>query len=433
MKNEAKKKTGHSILTYRVRLYDRHFVWLQGTFKLYGQVVKHFFDVLNKEEELLLQSDFQLLRMLETKCIGTKEMKAAGVKPEYPLAGFPKVPLYFRRSAINTAIDLARKKAEHVEPNMVLYKGMYQNFTDKTIDLKLFDGDRWEWVTYPFTGREFPDEAVKLSPMLVLKEKTAWLEVPLSFEVEDVRTVKERMQTAERICALSFPDNDTLAVAVIMDRNGKEVAHHFFRGGKAKEEQRRKVLRKIGLSEESRGQEAGRQREKELQSKTDAKAAELHEKPRENSTLYAGLKEINRYYAHNISRQILNYCRKQNIKVIVVPNYEKGIDFTGKRYLKTDTYRWLGRSIIKNLKYKAFGAGIVVTSVKPYHTADCCSECGEKIRRYNEGYNAGKNYYGGKLFQCPNGHSGNAGQNTARNVGKIFLNYFPVEETAEET
>lgn len=412
MEQTSKKQIGHSTLTYRVRLYDRHFDRLKETKELYDRVVKHFFEVLTQEEDLLLQSDFLLLRALETKCIGTKEMKAAGVSPQYPLTGFPKVPLYFRRSAINTAIDLARKKATTLNPNMVLYKGMYQEFTDKTIQIKLLCNGKWEWVTYPFSGREFPEGTERLSPMLVLDKKTAWLEVPVSFPVEDVRTVKERMKTEECICALAFPDNDTLAVAALLDRNGNELEHRFFRGGKQKEEQRRRVLEKIRISEESRGFEARKNVTKVM----------------ENTGYYAELKDINRHYAHSISRQILDFCREQNIKVLVVPNYEKSIDFSDKRYLKTDAYRWLGRSIIKNLKYKAFQQGIVVTSIRPYHIADCCSECGEKIRRYNQGHTAGKNYYGGKLFTCPNGHSGNAALNTAKNVGKSFLTYFPAKE-----
>ena len=133
---------------------------------------------------------------------------------------------------------------------------------------------------------------------------------------------------------------------------------------------------------------------------------------------------LNHYYIHSISRQILDYCLEQNIKVIVVPNYEMGMDFSGKKYLKTDSYRWLGRSIIKHLKYKAFQQGIVVTSVPPYHISDCCSECGAKIRKYNEGHTAGVHYYGGRLFLCPNGHKGNTARNTARNVGKYFLAYY---------
>lgn len=413
METTSKKQTGHAILAYRVRLYDRHFAWLKTTKELYDRVVKHFFDVLSKEEDLLAQSDFLLLRALEVKCIGTKEMKATGIKPEYPFVDFPKIPLYFRRSAINTAIDLARKKAETMDPNMVLYKGMYQKFSDKTIDLKLFNGEKWVWVTYPFTGRKLPEGADCLSPMLVLEKKAAWLEVPVSFEVEDVRTVKERMNTEERICALSFPDNDALAVAVILSREGEELEHRFFRGGKAKEEQRRRILQRIRISRESRGRDDG--------IKGDSANTEAS---KENTSLYAELQDVNQHYAHSISRQILNYCLEQGIKVIVVPNYETGIDFRDKQYLKTDAYRWLGRSIIKKLKYKAFREGVVVTSVRPYHISDCCSECGAKIRKYNEGHTAGQNYYGGKLFLCPNGHNGNAARNTAKNVGKSFLTYF---------
>ena len=411
MSSENKRKTGHAILRYRVRLYDRHFAWLNATKELYVKVTKHFFHVLSQETELLEQSDFLLLRTLETKCIGTKEMKTKGILPEYPLSVFPKIPLYFRRSAINAAIDLARKKAGNIEPNMVLYKGMYQNFTDHTIDLKLYNGEKWVWVTYPFTGREFPAEATKLSPMLVIEKKNAWLEVPLSFEVEDVRTVKERMQTEERICAVSFPDYDVLAVAVILSKEGKEEQHKFFRGGKEKEHRRQKLMERLRISEESRGAK-------------DKKQEPAVRQNEENVATYRSLGDLNHHYVHSISHQILEFCLEQNIKVIVVPNYESGIDFRGKKYLKTDAYRWLGRSIISNLKYKAFGQGIVVTSVRPYHITDCCSECGAKIRRYNEGHTAGRNYYGGKLFLCPNGHKGNVAYNTAINVGKNFLTYY---------
>ena len=396
---------GHAILSYRVRLYDRHFAWMKATKELYCKVTEHFLKVLWQKPELLELSDFLLLRSLEEMCIGTKEMKAAGTSPAYPLEGFPKIPLYFRRSAINAAIDLARKKAVHPEQNMVLYKGMYRNFTDKTIELKLFTGDGWVWGTYPFTGREFPPEATKLSPMLIIKKKDAWLDVPLSFAVDDIRTVKERMQTEKRICAVSFPDYDVLAVAVILSEDGTVEQQRFFRGGKEKEHRRTKLKERLAISEKSRAS-------------SERKAGS------ENAGLYEAFKNLNHYYAHLISREILDFCLEQNIKVIAVPNYETTIDFRDKQYLKTDSYRWLGRSIISNLKYKAFQQGIVVTSVRPYHIADCCSECGEKIRRYNEGHAAGKNYYGGKLFVCPNGHKGNAAKNAAVNVGRNFLAYY---------
>lgn len=409
-----RKKNGYSIVTYQVRLYDRHFRWLKQTQELYEKVVQHFFFVLKKEQTLVELSDFLVLRALETKCIGTKEMKVQGILPEYPLDGFPKIPLYFRRSAINTAIDLVRKQADvenlscfHLP--MTLYKGMYQNFMDTSIELKLFNGERWVWVTYPFTGRDFPEGAERLSPMLVLKKKQAYLYVPISLEVEDIRTVQERMKTEDRICAVSFPDYEVLAVVVLFSKEGEELEKKFFRGGKQKEFQRKQMIHRLMESQNSRGGE---------------KKAESTETVRENATIYNKLQEINRYYAHSISKQIVDYCLKQNIKLIVVPNYETAIDFRNKRYLKTDAYRWIGRSIIQKLKYKAFLHGIVVTSVRPYHISDTCSFCGEPIQKYNEGHIAGKKYYGGKLFQCPNGHKGNTAWNTARNIGKSFLSYY---------
>ena len=422
MEKEGKQKTGHSIRTYRVRLYDRHLNWIKETKELYLRVVHHFLQVLIQEEGMLGQSDYLLLRELEAICIGTKEMKAEGVAPKYPLKEFPKIPLYFRRSAINAAVDLARKGAINAEPNMVLYKGMYQNFTDGSVEIKLFNGEKWVWVTYPFTGRDFPKDAERLSPMLVLEKKAAWLEVPVSFAVSDVRTVKERMETEDHICALSFPDNDALAVAVILSKEAKMMGSRYFKGGKEKEEYRRRILHRIQASEESRHGEFKKVKEQNSMNQCEAQSKE--HLPKENSHLYAELKNLNRHHAHDVSRKIVEFCLEEEIKVIVVPNYEKAIDFRDKKYLKTDAYRWLGRSIIKNLKYKAFQQGIVVTSIKPYHISDRCSVCGEAIAKYNEGHTAGKNYHGGKLFVCPNGHKGNTAENSARNIGKQFLSYY---------
>lgn len=450
MEQENKQKTGHCILTYRVRLYDRQYDWLQQTRDLYTKVVAHFFEVLTKEQDLLPLSDFLLLRALEEKCIGTKEMKEKGIPVLYPMVDFPKIPLYFRRSAINAAIALKRqcmlttlwneeetscsfdtmkdreekKLYESICANcaFTLYKGMYQNFTETSIELKLFTGEKWKWVMYPFfCSRPFPKEAKKMSPSLVLKSKEAWLNVPLSFEVSDIRTVKERMEQEERICAVSFPDYHVMAAAVILSKEGKVVEQQLFLGGKQREHQRKKILKQIKRSQGSRSNNNQPIKESLESIEVEKETVSIE---RENKHLYEKLHKINQYYVQNISRKIVTYCVERNIKVIVVPNYDESIDFSKRRYLHTDSYRWLGRSIIKKLKYKAFQQGIVVTSVKPYHSSDSCSECGAKIKKYNEGYRANERYFGGKLFVCPNGHKGNTAYNTAKNIGKIFLAYW---------
>lgn len=425
MTEQKEEKKGYSIVSYRIRLYDRHMDRLLLTKQLYNRVAGHFFSVLCLKKDLLKQSDFLLLRELEVLCIGTKELKENGRTPEFPLEGFPKIPLYFRRSAINAAIAMARKKSNDCwnsahdmeeerqaaipEFPMVLYQGMYRNFTGQTIELKLYDGNRWEWICYPFSGRKFPENAKLLSPSLVFQKKQAYLDVPVQSVVQDIRTVKERMEQEEYICAISFPDYDVSAVAVIMDKQGEEVTNCFFRGGREREHRRKRLQERLEKSKDSRRVSG----------------------PEENKSIYTGIRRLNQHYAHTISRQLVNYCVQQGIKTIVVPNYEESIDFHNKRYLHTDSYRWLGRAIIKNLKYKAFREGIVVTSVKPYKTARICSECRATIRKYNEGHAAGETYYGGKLFVCPNGHQGNTALNNAKNVGKLFLGYF--EEKDEKS
>ena len=407
MEQEKGTKLGYTIVTYRVRLYDRHFEWLKETKLLYEAVTKHFLGVLQSEPELLSQSDFLLLRELEEKCIGTKEMKAAGKQPIYPLTDFPKVPLYFRRSAINAAIALARKqvgKAEdEINVGMTLYKGMYREFLEDSIELKLLHNGKWKWVKYPFTGRRIPEAQKRLSPTLVLGKRDAWLHIPISLTVNDVSTVKERMKVTDKICAIYFPDQDVMAVAVLLDKEGKELEYQYFRGGKQRAHLKQQILCKIQVSEQSRGKPKGE---------------------KENRHLLEQLYDINQYYAHSISRQLVNYCLEKNVKVIVVPNYDIPLNITGKAYLKTDVYRWIGRSIINKLKYKAFAEGMVVTSIKPVHIVSRCSQCGAEINRYNEGHRAGKHYYGGKLFYCACGHKGNTARNAAVNVGKTFLGYF---------
>lgn len=403
---QKKEKTGYTIVTYRVRLYDRHFDWLQETNAWYGKVTAHFLEVLKQEPELLEQSDFLLLRTLEEMCIGTKEMKAAGKKPAYPLENFPKIPLYFRRSAINTAIDLARKHSKNLEETectMTLYKGMYQNFLENSIELKLFHDGKWKWVKYPFTGRAFPDGEKRLSPELMIEKKAAWLHVPVSLTVADARTVKERMETEGKICAVYFPDRDVMAVAVLLDKTGQKLECHFFRGGNQRQHLQNQILLHIEGSQQSRGKRKTKQ---------------------ESSRWYRQLQQLNRHYAHLISRQILEYCLEKDVKVIVTPNYEIPLNFKDKQYLKTNEYHWIGRSIINKLKYKAFAEGVVVTSIHPAHIVSHCSRCGAEIKRYNEGHRAAKQYHGGKLFTCSCGNKGNTAENAAINIGKTFLSYY---------
>ena len=131
----------------------------------------------------------------------------------------------------------------------------------------------------------------------------------------------------------------------------------------------------------------------------------------DNKKIFQKIENLNDYYAHQISRQILEYGKKHQIQVIAVPNYEMGIEFSKRKYFEGNRFDWIGRKIIKYLKYKAFQEGMIVGTVRPYHISDSCAECGSRILKYN----------GGKLYVCSKGHRGNSGLNTARNIGQHFL------------
>ena len=52
-------------ITYKMKLYHRHWEELILTKKLYNQVLKFYYEILLEQEELLELSNFLLLRELE--------------------------------------------------------------------------------------------------------------------------------------------------------------------------------------------------------------------------------------------------------------------------------------------------------------------------------------------------------------------------------
>lgn len=418
-----KEKNEYATITYRFRFYDKHLDWLYETRLLYNRVVKHYYNLLVDHSDWLSMTNFNLLRELEVVTVGTREMKKAGKEAICPLTDFPTIPLYFRRAAINCAISMMRSfqaQKSYIENRQqekgssrtlslastfsaapVYYKGMYKEWKEGSILLKVYTGEKWKWNCYRFTGRKLPEEAEVLSPTLYVEEKQACLHVPIRKPVEDFRSVKERMQSEEKIFAVSFPGNDSIAVGAVLRKDGSFEKSVFFQGGS------------------------------ELKAKKNTLKRKWREQQKKGNTGKKYLKKIenlNTDKAHLISRRILNFCREEKIKIIVVPKYQQAIDFSTRAYLKTDSFEWIGRRVIRYLKYKAFLEGIMVSTVPTWHISNCCSECGAGIRRYNEGHTPGRNYYGGQLFLCPNGHRGNSGLNTAKNVGRRFLSYYQEKE-----
>ena len=103
--------------------------------------------------------------------------------------------------------------------------------------------------------------------------------------------------------------------------------------------------------------------------------------------------------------------------MIAIPDYQGNLGLNRKPYFQYSDYDWIGRRIIEYTAYKSFQKGIVLCRIPVKGISEKCSQCGAKIKRYNEGHKPGMGYLGGRLYLCPNGHKGNTAINIAENIG----------------
>ena len=312
------KKTGFRTITYRFRLYCDHMDWLKETKQMYNRVLAFYYDVIRKEPEIWDVPKLKMMRELELLTVGSKAEESTDTK--YPVP-FEKVPLYFRRAAINDAIRLqvsfrtgeenGAKQAEGFDASPIYYKGMYKEFTNTSIRLKLFNGDKWVWedCTIDTCGRTMPEEEQMMSPIIVLEKGRAMLHVPVKEEVEDVRTVKERLGDSEKICAAYFPNSDTMAALVVLDGTGKLLESRFIHGGKDLAHRKKVLLERIEKNRKSMGfdKKSGK-KQISADDETVGTGENANEKvlpPDENKSLKEKIHRITDDTAHKVSREIL--------------------------------------------------------------------------------------------------------------------------------
>lgn len=412
---EYMEKKGYCTTTHCMRLYCEHPEWVKLTVDYYNKVLTFYYEYLLLNRQLLSLTNQKLLRELEIKTLGEKKKEK---EAEYPLP-YEKVPLYFRRAAINTAISMTRsfqtkhynwkqsigkpepKPAKNINASPIFYKGMYRNFLASSIELKLWNGKKWIWVECTFKKQIWKPELKLLSPTLKLYNKKIMLHVPVVSIVEDVRTLQERIESKEKYCAIAFPNNDNLAVLAIMDENGHLLDSLFIKGEKELTHRRNYLINQIKKSKACM--------------KDESKSIAAYPHFRRKIT------NLTDHFAHLVSRKIIDYCKEKEIKIIILPNYNQSINFNTINYLNRTNYDWIGRRIIQYIKYKAFKEGIIVIGVNPTHTADCCHLCGAVLYKYNEGYSPNIKFFGGKRYVCQNGHQGSTGLNNAMNLGNKFL------------
>ena len=468
---------GYAITTYKIQLNYKHLDWFKQTQSLFDAVLAFYYELLEKQPEALSLTNQNLLRHLELQTIKQRD----GTQPETPLP-FKKIPLYFRRAAINAAISMYRsytsklrdwetgqekqmeneelrvensgpesqsdsesnqigdadlfqhsplsilnsplKKGRPSRPrrlhmSMLYYKGMYKDFADGQILLKLYTGKTWAWVKHRYTGRPFPENAERMSPTIVIKKKKVMLHIPVKEVVEDSRTAKERVKQNESFVAVALTGSDTLAVCTTIQADGRATAPYFIKGGKELAHRRKQLL---GYTKRNT---AGNKAPRLITQPVGNDALSVPQEHRPNKKYYDKITRVTDHYAHEVSRKIVDYAARQGAKIIVMPAYGNTFAKGTLPYLKTNVMDFIGRRIIRYTSYKAWQAGIVVTFNSVGNAKKECSHCGSVIYKYNTEYQPpSQNFYGGKNFRCKEGHKGSTVLNTARNIGKSFYGTF---------
>ena len=464
---------GYAITTYKIQLNYKHLDWFKQTQSLFDAVLAFYYKLLEKQPEALSLSNQNLLRHLELQTIKQRD----GTPPETPLP-FEKIPLYFRRAAINAAISMYRSYmsklrawqagqvesgrlkveserseslcdsdsnqnakgilAQNLSPStfnfppkgrpsrprrlhmsMLYYKGMYKDFADGHVLLKLYTGKTWAWVKHRYTGRPFPENAELMSPTIVIRKKKVMLHIPVKESVEDSRTAKERVQQNEKFVAVALTGSDSLAVCTTIQADGRATAPYFIKGGKELAH-RRKLL----LGYTKRGI-AGNNTPRFMTHTVGNAAFVVPQGHRPNAKYYDKITRVTDHYAHEVSRKIVDYAIKQGAKLIVLPELKESFDQAKKPYLGKTPYDFIGRRIARYVQYKAWQQGLVAMTSKPYYASTRCYHCDAPIAKHNTEYqNPSANFYGGKNFVCKEGHRGSTALNSARNLGKGFYERF---------
>ena len=401
----TEKTTGYCTITYKLRLYIKHIEYVKLTKDIYNQVVLFYYNLLLENVEFLNLSNQYCLRELEKLTIISRD----GKKPEKYLD--MDLPTYFRRAAINQAIGSVRAyimlqsnfeksdKKLGKEPSVttefncspVFYKGMYKDLTSESVTLKLWNGYKWEWYHTKLNGRTFDDKLESLSPTLVVNSRYVMMHLPVKELVEDVRPVKERMQDDNlKVCGVTFSNTNNIAICTIVNRKGEFVKSKFISGGNFYKSQTEEILSQI---------KRNRQKSSQVLGKADHKR------------YWEKLNRIRQNTAHLVSKEIIDFCLDNEVKVISIAKVEDDVPTFEHKVGKYSPIT-LRRIIVNYLSYKSFKDGILVTTVRQNYTASKCNKCRAKVKRIDNEY------------VCENGHKGNYYFNTAMNIGKMCLKKF---------
>lgn len=413
--------------------------WQAETKALFNRVIAFYFELYQAHPLLLDLDQKEALSQAEKLTHHTQK----NPHPLWPLdeAVSADIPAMVRRAAINAARGAFKsfhtnyrrwqkqkekfaargKQFHHCPPvpsrafnfNLPFYAGMFKEWTDRSLMVKLYSGTSWQWVKLHLTKQARPLQVGWEAgcPVLIQRRGRFRLHTPLEKKLEKPVKAVEQVATEPdlKVCAIHLNLGDTQAVCTIVQADGTAGATLFIRGGAFLHARRKRLLGKVAVKR--------------------SKTGVLAEGEQDNKSLWAKIRAIEESEAHRISRRIVDFARGHGANILVFEHLGKLRPVKGGYSKRSNEKRayWLKGRMVQYALYKAWEHGILTCQVSPAFTSQDCANCGQRpVARYAEGQAPLGYQPGGPLFLCPACFKrGHADRNASLNIGfRFFIRSF---------
>ena len=333
---------------------------------------------------------------------------------KYP--SFRKFPSYLRRAAIADAIgiissfqtryrewQLGIRKHRKVRPPRLtamcqsypaLYKGQQVKYNDdyQSVDLKVWNGSDWVWLEkIPVKGHGLNRHKVignqMKSPALVVNPKTCQLSMPVK-----IKPVKK--EDSDYVCSVDLGINNA-ATCSIVGRDGTVKARKFINPARDID---RRNKRRMMIAKKS----------KQTHKKTGEKLVKGFCRG-----LYRKSSNINLEISRKVSREIIDFAKLHNVKVIVIENLAGWKAKAGKKgtLMRQKFHLWCHQKIVEILNNRWTELGGDVQTVNPKYTSAYAFDGSGKVKRNKKNYS---------LCVFPSGKQYNADLSASYNIGARY-------------
>lgn len=402
-------KSGYCITTYKLRLYTNYKSYFKVTQERYNALVSRFYRICLRYRDILDYSNTESAKKLLAL---TGISKDGEIGKEYFEI---KLPRELKRTAAGQAVQYAKiyfadlersKENKNVGTPTKARKFDFPVTYWKDMRKQIDDNGNFQFkVCTRRDGWRFRDAKIKdwdklkglevLSPTIVIKKDYIMAHIPVRHQIEDVTPVRDRLEDENiKVCGVAFSNSNNFAICTILNSKGEFQKALFVSGGNEYRHRTKCILNKI-------------YRDK-------CRIRRLADVKNDHSNCYKKLHNLSEYYAHDVSKKIVQFCKENDAQIIAMMDltiYDPDKSYYYRKKIQKYTPIYLSSKIKEYLKYKSFKEGILVKFVSSNNVASKCYKCNGKIKRGRDELK----------ISCENGHNTDYFFNSSINIGRECL------------